>query len=428
MYALVDCNNFYCSCELLFNPSMAGRPIVVLSNNDGCAIARNEQARKIGIDMGTPAFMLQDLIVRHRVVVFSSNYTLYGDMSDRVMKTLGSFSPSIEIYSIDEAFLDCHSIPEDQLHEFATTVKKTVTRNTGIPVSIGIARTKTLAKMANRFAKKHMNGDGVFVANDVRSLTSMLNNTDVSNIWGIGHQYALFLKRNGFHTAADLASAPEPWVRANLTVIGQRLLNELRGIPCIAWMPGTVPRKNICTSRSFGKLLSEKQDIAEAIANYAANCALKLRSQRSSCRTVHVFIQTNPHKQNHQQYMRSIDVQMDVPSNNSPDIIRHALKGFDIIFKPGYLYMKCGVVVMDLVSEDAVQANAFVDGDRNRKAVMMKTVDAVNRLMGKETVRLAVQGFDRKYRLKAEHLSKRYTTRMDEVLKVNIDAAALFHI
>ncbi len=418
MYALVDCNNFYCSCEKVFNPGLEGRPVIVLSNNDGCAISRSEEARNLGIAMASPVFMMKDLIEKHQVAVFSSNYTLYGDMSSRIMGTLAFFAPKIETYSIDEAFLDLSEMGHINLLDLGFRIRSTIRKNMGIPVSIGIAPTKTLAKMANRYAKKNHSQAAVFWAANTSLTEEMLSATPVGEIWGIGNQHALFLSRSGFNTAAELMHAPEDWVKKNLSVTGLRLLYELRGIPSISWEEEKPLRKNICTSRSFGKRISEKRHIAEAMANYAAACAAKLRAEKTCCRRLQVFIQTNPHKTEETQYLRSIDMDLERASNHSGEIIKTALRGLDIIFKPGFLYMKCGVTVMDLVPEMAVQSSCFDLADRTKNGRVMQTIDNINRHLGKEIVRTAVQGFERKYRLKTDYLSQRYTTRMSEILKI----------
>ncbi len=420
MYALVDCNNFYCSCERVFNPRLEGRPLIVLSNNDGCAIARSEEARELGIAMASPVFIMRKFIDKHNVAVLSSNYTLYGDMSSRVMGTLAFFAPRIESYSIDEAFLDLNEMTHTDLLELGFRIRRTVRKNVGMPVSIGIAATKTLAKMANRHAKKNYSQSAVFWAANMSLTEEMLSATPVGEIWGIGNQHALFLSRSGFKTAADLVQAPEDWVRKNLSVVGLRLLYELRGISAVSWEEEKPLRKNICTSRSFGKRIAEKSRIAEALANYAASCAAKLRAEKSSCRRLQVFIQTNPHKTDETQYLRSIDMNLERASNHTGEIIKAALKGLDIIFKPGFLYMKCGVTVMDLVPEASVQSSCFDQTDREKNGLVMQTIDRINKSIGKEIVRTAVQGFERKYKLKADYLSPCYTTRMADILKITI--------
>jgi DNA polymerase V len=419
MYGLVDCNNFYCSCERVFNPKLEGRPVIVLSNNDGCAISRSDEAKALGIGMAAPAFIMSKFLDEHRVAVFSSNYTLYGDMSKRIMDSLGLFAPKIELYSIDEAFLDLGEMRNTDLCQLGYDIRKTIKRNLGIPVSVGIGSTKTLAKMANRHAKKHYKHASVFWAANPAQVREMLSATPVEDIWGIGHQYALFLSRSGFKTAAEFVEAPEEWVRKNFSVVGHRLLFELRGIPSIAWELEKQVRQNICTSRSFGNRISDKNQIAEAMANYAASCATKLRAEKTCCRSIQVFIQTNPHKTDEAQYLRSIDIDLDRASNHSGEIIKAALRGLDLIFKPGFLYMKCGVTVMDLVPESSVQGSFFDRADRERDRRVMRTIDQINQFTGKEMVRTATQGFERPYRLKTDYLSSRYTTRMSEILKIN---------
>lgn len=418
MYALVDCNNFYCSVERLFNPKLQNWPVVVLSNNDGCAIARSEEAKALGVIMGTPAFMLKDLIAKKRIAVFSSNYTLYGDISDRVMQTLGSFVSRMEMYSIDEAFLDMHNMAYCSLPDLGAEIRSTVMRNIGIPVTVGIAPTKTLAKMANHYAKKNRKSTAVFCADTQNDLLQMLSSTDVRDIWGIGHQYGLLLRRHGINTALQLSKANDDWIRANMSVVGERLVNELRGIAVHPWEFEEPAKRDICTSRSFGTLLTDKKIIGEAIANHSASCALKLRQQKNSCSSLQVMVSTNLHKTNEPQYTRSIKVRLQTPTNNSGEIIKHALKGFDIIFKPGYQYMKCGVTLSDFVPEGQCQQNLFDHSNKQRD--IMNALDAINMGLGKDLVRFAAQGYERKYRLKAEWLSPRYTTRFKEILKVKI--------
>jgi len=418
MYALVDCNNFYCSCERVFNPKLEGRPVIVLSNNDGCAISRSDEAKALGIGMAAPAFIMSKLIDQHCVAVFSSNYTLYGDMSRRIMESLSLFAPKIEMYSIDEAFLDLSGLSKTDIRHLGSDIRKTIRKNIGIPVSVGISSTKTLAKMANRHAKKHYRQAPVFWAANPALVREMLAATPVEDIWGIGHQYALLLSRCGFKTAAEFLDAPEEWIRKNLSVVGHRLLFELRGIPSIGWEMEKPVRQNICTSRSFGQRIADKGRIAEAMANYAASCAGKLRADKTCCRRLQVFIQTNPHKTHETQYLRSIEIDLDRASNHSGEIIKAALRGLDLIFKPGFLYMKCGVTAMNLVPESAVQGSFFDGTDRRKKQDLMRTIDQINRSIGKEALRAAAQGFDRPYRLKTDYLSRRYTTRMSEILTI----------
>lgn len=419
MFALVDCNNFYCSCERVFDPSLNGRPVVVLSNNDGCAIARSEEAKALGIHMGTPEFMIRQQLREHNVAVFSSNYTLYGDMSDRVMTILGSFVPRLELYSIDEAFLDLSDMPYTDLIRLGMDMRKSVYRQTGIPVTVGIAATKTLAKMANRYAKKNSPDTGVHWLANARLLQQALEFTQVSDVWGIGQQHANLLRRNGFNTAAELVHAPAAWIRENMSVVGSRLLKELQGVPALDWEEAPAKKKNICTSRSFGKLAESKDLLAEALANFAAACAAKLRKEKSCAKKINVAIRTNPHRTEDRQYAPSITLEMDVASNHTAELIAYALKGLDIIYRPGHRYLKCGVTVSELVPEKSLQYGLYDTIDRNRNARMMTALDKLNRSLGKDLVRFAVQGFEKRYRLKAEFLSKKYTTNINEVLHIH---------
>lgn len=421
MFALIDCNNFYASCERLFQPKLNYKPVVVLSNNDGCVIARSDEAKALGIVMGTPAYMSEKLFSENNVHVFSSNYTLYGDMSERVMKILSLFIPRMEIYSIDEAFLDMSDLGYSDLLTLGITIRRTVMQQTGIPVTIGIAPTKTLAKMANRYAKKKYKKEGIFYAANQRLVNQMLGFTEVEDIWGIGRQYALLLRKSGFTTAQDVVNIPPDWIRDNLTVVGLRMWKELSGVPCIEWEFEPKKKKNICTSRSFGSLTNDYSIVKEAISNYAAACAKKLRKEQSVCRSVNVFISTNPHKPEHKQYSHSVTIQCETPTSLTREIIGYALKGLEIIFKAkDHYYMKCGVMVLNLVPETIVQLNIFDSTNRTKDKLLAKVMDAVNDEMGRDTIRMAVQRFDRRYKLRAEKLSKKYTTDFKEILKVKI--------
>ncbi len=418
MIALVDCNNFYASCERLFSPALKDRPVVVLSNNDGCVIARSNEAKAIGIEMGAPAFMMEEMLRENKVAVFSSNYTLYGDLSNRVMQTLKTFTPLVEVYSIDEAFLDLDGLKYQDLFQLGQTIRERIMNDIGLPVTIGMAPTKTLAKMANRFAKKERKNTGVYLAQDKWQVDELLAYTQVGDIWGIGGQHTKRLLRNRIFTGADLVNVNEEWVRKNMTVMGQRLLNELRGIPCIKWEDTPPPKKGICTARSFGQLLSDKKDIAEALANYANTCAAKLRKQNSCANLVHVFIQTNTHRTQDKQYFRSVSLQAPIATNNSADIISIALKGLDIIYRPGYKFKKVGVMLLDLVPEKTVQMSIFETRDNEKGKAVMKAYDHVNSRFGKDLLRFAVQGYKRKWKLRQLRLSPCYTTDINQVLTI----------
>ena len=417
MYALVDCNNFYVSCERVFNPSLNGKPVIVLSNNDGCAISRSDEAKALGIEMGAIPHMIPELIDKNNVILFSSNYTLYGDMSNRVMKTLAGFVPRMELYSIDEAFLDMADMPFVDLLQLGMTIKKTVQKNTGIPVCVGIAPTKALAKMANRYAKKKNKAVGVHWAANEYLIDEMLEYTGVGDVWGIGRQYALMLIRNGIKTAKQFTEASEDFVLSKMSVVGLRLQTELKGIPAIAWEFETPDKKNICTGRSFGSLTQDKALVKEALSNFAATCAMKLRQQKSAAKSLKVFINTNPHRTQDKQYFHSICIEMDSATNSTPEIIKYALKGLDIIFKEGHNYMKCGIELYGLVPESVVQMNLFSSPSPAGKTINA-TVDKVNLAMGKGLVKFGIQGFKKEYKARAQHLSPCYTTNIDHIIKI----------
>ncbi len=418
MYALVDCNNFYVSCERVFDPSLRGQPVIVLSNNDGCAISRSDEAKEAGIEMGAIPHLIPGIIREKGIRMFSSNYTLYGDMSDRVMKTLSGFVPRMEIYSIDEAFLDMSSMPYTDLLSLGLEIRTTVLRDTGIPTCVGIAPTKALAKMANRYAKKRNKKIGVHWAANDNLVKEMLEYTGVGDVWGIGREYALMLLRNGIKTALDFCEAPEDFVRTNMSVVGLRLQNELKGISTIAWEDSPAPKKNIACARSFGTLTSDKILMAEAIGNFTANCAGKLRRQQSFAKSIRISINTNPHLTNEKQYYRSVVIQLDTPTASTPELIKYALKGFHIIFKDDHRYMKCGVELLDLVPETEIQLNMFVSPANKRMTKAIAAIDKVNGAMGKDLVRFGIQGFQRKYKARAAHLSPCYTTNIKHIIKI----------
>lgn len=420
MIALVDCNNFYASCERLFQPGLAARPIVVLSNNDGCVIARSDEAKALGIEMGAPAFLMEDMLTSHGVAVFSSNYTLYGSISDRVMKTLHMHCPTVEVYSIDEAFLYLYDMPHINYEQYAIKLRAAV-KATGIPVSIGVAPTKTLAKLANRYAKKTKKAVGVHVLDTLDKLNEVLASTEIGDIWGIGPQYTKMLQRNGFKTAMDLIRAPEEWIRKNMTVVGQRLLNELKGIPCIGMETEEATKKNICVARSFGQLLSEKKDVAEALANYTAIAARKLRKQHSCACVINVFLQTNNHRRQDRQYFRSINLQLPVPTSSTTELLQHATRALDLIYRSGYNFKKVGVMLLELIPSGQVQCGMFDQKDRLKDERLMTAVDAINCSWGgKELVKFGRQSGNRRWKLRQEKLSPCYTTRLQDVLTINI--------
>jgi DNA polymerase V len=421
MIALVDCNNFYVSCERVFNPSLEGKPVVVLSNNDGCVIARSNEAKALGIKMGEPAFKLEAFIQQHNVAVYSSNYALYGDMSNRVTQTLHEFAPALENYSIDESFLDLSNMPYVDLFEYCQMIRQKVKQYTGIPVCIGIAPTKTLAKIANRYAKKHRQAIGVcLLDNEIDTLVA-LQATPIEDIWGVGRQYSKLLRTNGLQTAYDFAYTPANWIQKHMKIIGLRTLQELKGEPCIALTFKAEPKKAILNSRSFGQPQTELDSIKEAVANFAARCAEKLRKQQSCANMVQVFVQTNPFKTNEPQYYNSVMVQLPLASSHTPDIIAAAQKGLQLIFKLGYKYKKAGVMVTGIVPDNQLQTSLFYEVPNAEKGrTIMAKMDAINRVMGRDKVKMAAQGYGRKWRLRQEKKSPCYTTRLDEILVIGL--------
>lgn len=411
MFGLVDCNNFYASCERVFNPSLNGKPIVVLSNNDGCVIARSNEAKALGIKMGVPAYQIKDLVKQHDVAVFSSNYTLYGDMSGRVMSMLAEMAPEIEVYSIDEAFLNLEGIQD--LQTLGSKIVRQVTRGTGIPVSAGIAPTKTLAKVANKFAKKYPAYNRLCIIDTEEKREKALKLFEIGDVWGIGRRQAAKLEKQGVKTAYDFTQLPGSWVRKNMTVVGERTWKELRGISCIDMESAPLAKKQICTSRSFGKMIEDIDTMAEAIATHASTCAKKLRQQKSYAMSLMVFIHTNNFREDLPQYWKNTIVQLPIPTSDTLEIVEYALSGLKTIFMEGYQYKKAGVIITEITTN--AQLGLFDSIDRDKRERLMQVVDEIN---GKHQhhVKLAIQGSGRDWKLKQEQLSKRYTTDINEVI------------
>ena len=419
MFGLIDCNNFYASCERVFNPSLNGKPVVVLSNNDGCVIARSSEAKALGIPMGEPAYKLKDLIESNQVAVFSSNYVLYGDMSHRVMSTIAEFVPEMEIYSIDEAFLLFDGFEKIDLKKLGEKITKTTTQNTGIPVSLGIAPTKTLAKVANKFAKKYKAYNSVCLIDTDEKREKALKLTEIGDVWGIGRRYTKKLQYYSINTAWDFTQRSKSWVRHTMGVVGERTWLELRGTPCIE-LDRPATKKSICTSRSFGEKLTELAPVSEAVANFAASCAEKLRHQHSYASVIMVFLQTNPFATNQPQYSNQVVMQLPVPTNDTTELIDYALNGLKSIFKEGYRFKKAGVIVSEISPERPLQADLFDTRDREKYNRIMSVMDNLNASYGKQKVKIAAQGFDRKWKLKNEKLSPCYTTQLKDVLEINV--------
>ena len=415
MIGLADCNNFYASCERVFNPQIKGKPIVVLSNNDGCVIARSNEAKALNIKMGEPAFKIKSLFKKHKVHVFSTNFALYGDLSERVMNTLKSEISRVEIYSIDEAFLDF-----SDLYSFnrALSIRKKVKKWTGIPISIGIAPTKTLAKVANHIAKKSTK-EGVFILRK-SDIVRALQYLPIEDVWGIGRKNAFKLKQYGVYTALDFRNLNTDWLRKNFSINGVRLQKELMGEICYELEFKKNKKKNICTSRSFGKETNDYNIIRQAVSNFANTCAIKLRKEAGCCYKVSVFLMTNRYKPNVLQHYPYITLNFQTPTSDSFEIVSKANIALKNIYRDKCIYKKAGVIVQNIVSAKEVQTSLFDTINRKKRNKLMCSIDKINMLMGRDKIRLAAQGFDRKWKLQQEKLSPCYTTRFSDILSINI--------
>ncbi len=408
--ALVDCNSFYCSCEQVFRPDLNGRPVVVLSNNDGCIIARNAEAKELGIEMGEPLFQIRDKLAKERVAIFSSNYTLYGDMSRRVMEVLGQFSPDVEIYSIDESFLRLPDPASDPL-EVGNRIRHLVKKWTGIPVSVGIAPTKTLAKLANRIAKKRRESQGV---HRLGTHDAILDSTDVADVWGIGNASARKLKNAGIFTVAKLRDAEDAWVLKQLSIVGLKLVHELRGDSCLPLTMVSDPKKGICVSRSFGRPITTLTEMKQAVALFTSRSAEKLRRQHSLAVAMGVFFETNRFNDD-PQCQRFGSFSLPVPSSATTELVRLTAVATEQLFRDGFRYKKAGVLVHEIVSDAARQTNLFYRPDTARDDRVSAVMDRINREFGRQTIHTAAEGIHPEWSTRFEFRSPRYTTRWDEL-------------
>ena len=417
MFALVDCNNFYVSCERVFNPKLEKRPAVVLSNNDGCVIARSNESKALGVLMGEPAFKNKRLYNKYKVAVLSSNFALYGDMSQRVMAALSQHSSALEVYSIDEAFIDFSGIPVEKLLLEIKYLKVTVEQWTGIPVSIGVGLTKTLAKVANHIAKR---STGVKVLIDSMDVKKSLKNLKVEDIWGVGRHLKTMLNSFGIKNALELRNQNESWIQKHMTVVGRRLQLELNGTICYQLETNPTNKKQICTSRSFGHLVEELSKLEEATSMYATRCAEKLRHQHSCASIIRVFIQTNNFRKQLPQYRNMSFIKLPIPTNNTLHITKAALLGLRTIFKLGYHYHKLGVVIENIVPDTNIQAHLFESQNYKAQKALMVAMDKVNSMNGQDTVKVASQGFRQPWKMRQVHVSPCYTTRWNDFITVKL--------
>lgn len=409
IFALVDCNNFYASCERVFNPRLEGTPIVVLSNNDGCVVARSNEAKALGIGMGVPEFQIRPLLRAHQVQVFSSNYTLYGDMSQRVMETLEPFSPDLEIYSIDEAFLSLSDVTSRNLTEYGRTIRSTVKRWTGLPVSVGMAETKTLAKIANRIAKRTPDTNGVFDLLACSDRDAFLGRVPVEEVWGIGRNHTRVLNQHGITTALQLREVDDPWIRKRMGIVGLRLVMELRGISCLDLEQCPAPKQSLTCSRAFGMLIHTLADMEEAISLYTSRVAEKLRRGRLAATVLTVSLTTNEFKEG-PQYSNALTLKLPVVTDNTSELIRCALQGIRIIYRDGYRYKKAGVMLTGLGPVGQTQADLFDAQDRKKSNRLMSALDAVNDRWGAGTLHYASSGIAKTWTTQFHRRSPAYTT------------------
>jgi DNA polymerase V len=423
MFALVDCNNFYVSCERVFNPALNGRPVVVLSNNDGCFISRSNEAKALGLPMGGPAFKFRKTLEEHRVALYSANFALYGDLSSRVMNTLDALAPSMEVYSIDEAFLDMSGFERIGLEAYMRSMRRIVRRDTGIPVSIGLAPTKTLAKLANRMAKKNPRFEGVCTLPDQAAARRAMASMEVGDVWGIGRRHTEFLNRNGVRTALDFADVPPEWVRRHLHITGARVQAELNGNSCLPLELVRAPKQSICTSRSFGSAVTEEADLGHAVAHFATRCALKLRGEGELASLVTVFICTSPFEEKERRYYGTRTASLPLATQDTLAIIRAAEAVLADLFRPGLPYKKAGVILgglTPLTGPERHQTTLFEPEPlqvQETSSRLMQALDAVNSRYGQGTLRIAADtrtGWNQRQ----EKLSPHYTTNWEEIIEV----------
>ena len=416
VFALIDCNAFYVSCERVFNPKLNNRPVVALSNNDGCIISRSKEAKALGIKMGVPLFKVKDIVEKEKVVVFSSNYTLYADMSRRVMNIISSSSPYTEIYSIDEAFVELSSLPIDY-ESYAHQLRQTILQHTGIPVSIGIASTKTLAKVANHKAKKDDSLNGVCSLVNYNNIDQILELTEVGDVWGVGRRLSKKLINHGIHNAKLLKNCSDSWIRKMMSVNGLKTITELREISCIPLEEYSMTRKSCCTTRSFGKLLTNLEDIEQAVTTFARRAAERIRSESLAASCVSVFVRTNPFDKKSAYYSNGASRTLSHPTHDSITIIETALLLTKRIFKNNYQYKKAGVLLSGLCDESEIQETLF-EKNYNQNSDLMSAVDAINYRYGRDTLQMASECKVGNWRQKRENCTRNYTTQIDRLLLV----------
>lgn len=421
MFALADVNSFYASCETVFRPDLKGRPVVVLSNNDGCVIARSAEAKKLGIKMGDPFFKMRALFEQHKIVTFSSNYALYADMSTRVMTVLEEMSPAVEIYSIDEAFMNLQGVSNcKDLEEFGREVRAKVLQWTGLTVGVGIAPTKTLAKLANYSAKKWTKTGGVVDLSLTARQRKLMALVEVGEVWGVGRRISKKLNDMGIKTALQLADTPTPLIRKHFNIVLERTVRELRGEPCLELEEFAPTKQQIVCSRSFGDRVSEYDLMREAICSHAVRAAEKLRGEHQYCRHISAFIKTSPFAVNEVYYGKTAGTKLQIPTQDTRDIVAAATKCLDAIWQDGHRFQKCGVMLGDFYSQGVAQLGLFDEYQpRSNSEQLMAVLDEINH-SGKGRVWFAGQGMQKSWEMKRQMLSPAYTTRFSELMRVKL--------
>ena len=415
IFALIDCNAFYVSCERVFNPKLNNKPVVALSNNDGCIIARSKEAKALGIKMGVPLFKVKDIVERENVIVFSSNYTLYADMSRRVMNIISEFAPSIEVYSIDEAFIELTNMNVDY-ESYARHMRKVILQYTGIPVSIGIASTKTLTKVANHIAKDDESLEGVCSLIQHENLDQVLEDTNVADVWGVGRQLSKKLIANGIFNAKLLKNCEDAWVRKMMSVNGLKTVSELREISCLDLEETSATRKSCCTTRSFGKPLVNLDDIEQAVTTFARRATERIRGENLTASTVSVFLRTNPFDRN-RYYSNSSTTTLSYPTYDTMQIVKTALQLTKIIFRENYKYKKAGVLLSGFYEKGTETKDLFSEA-RYRSPKLMSAVDQINERYGSDTIQIATECQIGKWKQKRKNCTQSYTTQLDNVLLI----------
>ena len=412
--ALVDCNSFYVSCERLFNPKIQKKAVVVLSNNDGCVISRSREAKDLGIKMGEPYFKVKELVKKNKVEVYSSNYALYGDISRRVMKVLKTFSPKVEIYSIDEAFIDLSFIDEKGAEDYGREIRSRVLKWTGIPTSVGIASTKTLSKVANHIAKKEK--AGVIYLNT--NIDERLKKFPIEDVWGVGKQLSKFYLKNNISNAYDLKNVSNTWVKKGTNVLGAKTAMELRGIPCIDLQIDQEKRKNCCVSRSFGRKVKDLNELEESVITHCLNAAEKIRADDQIAKTITVFIRTSPFDKNRRYYSNSKTIDLAIPTSNSIELIKNAVKALTDIYKYGYAYQKAGIILSGLKDANQNDQNLLTPLLENKSKKLMKAIDYTNTKYGRYAISIAQAGLSKGWKMRREHSSKIDTASFDSLPKI----------